>query len=70
MINETDSFNNKIKVDNFGSDHFIVQDDHSDNNKDESQTQYNDEDNSEDKRYDELDNSQQLTGMELNKIDY
>ena len=37
-VNETDSFNNKIQVDHFGSDHFTVQDNNSDNNKDDSQT--------------------------------
>ena len=47
-INEKDSFNNKIRVDHFGSDYFIVQDDHSDNNEDDSQTHFNDENNSED----------------------
>ena len=55
VINKTDSFNHKIQVNNFGSDHFIVQDDHPDNNEDDSQTQWNDEDNSEDESYDELD---------------
>ena len=34
-INETDSFNNKIQVNHFSSGYFIIQDDHSDNNKDD-----------------------------------
>ena len=46
----------------------IAQDDYFDNNKDDSQTQCNDEDNSEDEDYNELYSSQQLNGMESNKI--
>ena len=56
-ITETDSFNNKIQTDHFDSDHFTVQDDHFNNNEDEGQTHFNDENNSEDENYDELDNS-------------
>ena len=35
-INETDFFNNKIKIDHFDNDHFIVKDDHSHNYEDDS----------------------------------
>ena len=67
-INETNSFNNKFQTDYFDSDHFIVQDDHSDNYEDNGRTHFNNENNSEDENYDELDSSQQLTGMKPNKI--
>ena len=67
-INETASFNNKIQVNNFGSDHFIIQNDHSDYNKNDNQTQQNDEDTSEDENNDELDSSHQLNFIKFNKI--
>ena len=38
-INEKNAFTNKIQVDHFDNDHSIVQDDYSNNNKDEGQTQ-------------------------------
>ena len=63
-INETDSFTNKIQVDHFDSDCSIVQGDHSDNNKDDGQTQCIDVNNSADDSYGELNSSQQLNGME------
>ena len=67
-INEMDSFNNKIQTNNFNNDYFIVQDDHSHKNEDEGRTHFHNENNYEDESYDESDNSQQLNGMELNKI--
>ena len=45
-INEMDSFTNKIQSNHFGSDNFTAQDDHSNNNKNDRQTQCNVEDNS------------------------
>ena len=68
IINETDSFFTKIQFGHFYSDCFTDQDDHSDNNKDDGQTLWNDEDHFTDKSYDELDSSQQLDCMESNKI--
>ena len=57
-----------IQVNNFDSDHSIVQDDHSNNNDDGGRIHSNDKDDSEDESYDELDGSQQLNDMESNKI--
>ena len=65
---ETDSFNNKIQFNHFGSDHFTVQDAHSNNNEEDDQPHFNDENNSEDENHDELDSSPQLNGMKPNKI--
>ena len=67
-INETNLSNNKIQVDHFDSDHSIIRDDHFNNNNDKGRTHFNNEDDSEDESYDELDSSQQLNGMESNKI--
>ena len=39
-INKTDSSNNKIQVDHLNSEDSIVQDDHSNNNKDDNQTKF------------------------------
>ena len=68
VINETDSFTNKIKINHFDRDNFTAQDNHSDNHKDDSQTWCNDMDNFEDQSNDDLDSSQQLDGMELNTM--
>ena len=68
MINETDSSNNKIQVDRVNSEDSIVQDNHSNNNKDHGQNQSKDKDNSIDKSHGKLDSSQQLYNIELNKI--
>ena len=67
-LNDTDLFNQKIQTNSFDIDHFIVQDDHSDNYTDDGQTHLNNANSSEDESYDELDSSQQKTGMEPNKI--
>ena len=67
-INETDSSDNKIHVNHFNGDHSIVQDDYFNNNDDDGHIHSNHKDNSEDESYDELDGSQQLNGMESNKI--
>ena len=67
-INETDSSNNKIQVNYSDSNHYIVQDIHSNNNKDDGQTPHNDKDNSKDESHDELDSSPQLIDMKPNKI--
>ena len=57
-INEMDSCTNKIQSNHFDSDNLTTQDDNSNNNKDNSQTWCNVEDNSEDESYDKLDSSQ------------
>ena len=67
-ISKTDSSDNKIHVNHFDGDHSIVQNDHSNNNDTEGRINSNDKDDSEDESYDELDGSQQLNGMESNKI--
>ena len=58
--NEEDSFNNKIQNDHFDSDHFILQDGYSDKYEDEGQTHFNNENNSEDMCYDELDSNKTI----------
>ena len=66
-INKENSFNKKIQNNHCDSDHFILQDDHSDNYEYDSWTHFNNENNSENESYDELDNSQQLWyGVEYN----
>ena len=67
-INKTDSSNNKIQVDHVNSEDSIVQNDHSNNNKDEGQTQSKDGDNYVDKSHGKLNSSHQLYNMESNKI--
>ena len=67
-INKTDSSNNKIQVDYFNSNHYVVQDNHLNNNKDDGQTPRKDKDNSKDDNHDELDSSPQLIDMKSNKI--
>ena len=67
-INEEDLFNNKIQTNYFDSDHFILQDNHSDKYRDDIQNHFYNENNSEDENYDELDNSQQINDMESNTI--
>ena len=69
-INDTDSSNNNIQVNHFDSDHSIVSDDYSKNNKDGSQTQYNDNNNYGDESHGELDSPWQLNDIESNKIVY
>ena len=66
-VNETDSSDNKIHVNHFNNDYFIVQDNHSNIINNNGPTHFNDENNSEDESYDKLDGSQQLNGIELNK---
>ena len=67
-INETDLFNNKIQSNQFDRGHFIVQDDNSHSYEVDWRTHFNNENNSEDESYIELDNSQHLNCMEPNKI--
>ena len=68
MISETDLYDNKFQVNNFDRNHFTVHDDQSNNNNNDSCTHFNDEYNSKDKSYDELDNPQQINGMKSNEI--
>ena len=67
-VNKTNSSNNKIHVDHFDNNYFIVPDNHSNIGNNKGCTHFNDENNSKDESYDELDSSQQLNGMESNKI--
>ena len=67
-INETDSSNNKIQGDHINNEDSIVQDDHSNNNKDDGRTQFKDNDSSVDKSHGELDSSKQLRDLKSNKI--
>ena len=67
-INEIDSSNNKIKVNHFNSDHSIIQENRSNNNKHDGQNPRNDKDNSEAESHGKLDSSQQINDMEANKI--
>ena len=69
-ISKTDSYENKFQVNNFDRNYYTVQDDQSNNNDNDSHTHFNDEDNSEDESYDELDNPQQLNRMKSNEIVY
>ena len=65
---ETESYDNKNQTNRFDANHPIVQDDHSNNNDDDGRIHSNNKDDSEDESYDKLDGSQQLNGMESNKI--
>ena len=67
-ISRKNLYNNQFQVNNFVRNHFTVHDDQSNNNNDDGRTHFNDEDNSEDKSYDELDNTHQLNRMESNEI--
>ena len=67
-INETDLLTTKIQNNQFDSDRVTTQDDHFDDTKDEGHTQSNNMYNSKDESYDELDSSQQLDCMELDKM--
>ena len=67
-MNKTDLSDNKIQIDYFESKQSVVQDDHSDNNDYDSQNSSNDKDNSENGSHSELDSSQQLEDLKLNKI--
>ena len=68
MMNKTDSSDNKIQISHFNIEQSVVQDDHSNNNKYDSQTPSNDRDNSKDGSHGELDSSQQLKDLKSNKI--
>ena len=57
-INKVDLSNNKIQVDHVNSEDSIVQDEHSNNNKDQGQTQFKYKDSSVDKSHGKLDSSQ------------
>ena len=67
-LNNTDSSNNKIRIDHFDTEPSVVRDDHHNNNKYDSQTPSNNKDNSEDGNHDELDSSQHLEDLKSNKI--
>ena len=67
-IKEKDSFNNKIQIDHVNSEDSIVQDDNSNNNKDDGQAQSKDKNSSVDKSQDKLNNSQQLYNKKSNKL--
>ena len=67
-MNKTDSFNNKIQIDHFDSDQSIVRDDYSNNNDNDSQTPNNGRNNSKDWSHGELNSSQQLKDLKLNKV--
>ena len=56
-IDEKDFSNNKIQTNHLDNDHFILQDDHSDNFEDDGRTHFNDKNNSGYESYDELDSS-------------
>ena len=68
VINETDSSNNKIQVDHANSEDPMVQDDHSNNNKGDSQTQVKDKDSYVNKSHGKSDSSQQLKDLKSNKM--
>ena len=68
VINKTNLSNNKIQVNHFDSNHSIVQDDNSKNNKDDGQTLCNDKNISEDESHGELDSSPQIIDIKSNKI--
>ena len=67
-INESNSYDNKIQVINFNSNHSIAQDDHYNNHYEDGHIHINDMIISVDESYDELNNLQQPNGMESNKI--
>ena len=67
-ISETESYGNKNQTHRFDTNHYMIQDDHSNNNADYGYIYPNDMDDSEYESYDELDCSQQLNGMEWYKI--
>ena len=60
--------NNKIQVDHVNNEDSTIKDNHSNNNKDDSQPQFNDKDSSMDKSHGELDSPQQLNNLKLDKI--
>ena len=68
VTNKMDSSNKKIQVDIVNSEDSIVQGDHSNNNKDDGQTQFKDKDSSIDKSHCKSDSSQQLKDLTSNKI--
>ena len=57
-----------MQVDHVNSDDSIVQDNHFNNNKDDSQTQFKDKDSSVNNSHGKSDSSQQLKDLKLNKI--
>ena len=58
----------KFQANNFDRNHSTIHNDQSNNNNDDGRTHFNDEDNSENESYHELDNPQQLNGMKSNEI--
>ena len=67
-MNKTYSSENKMQINHFDSNQSVVWDDHSNNNDCDSQTPNNDKNNSQDGSHGELDSSQQLKNLKLNKI--
>ena len=67
IINETNSLITKIQINQFNNDRVIARDDHDDDTKDKGQTGSNDIYNSADESYVELDSSQKLDCMMINK---
>ena len=66
-MNNTDSSDNKIRIDHFDIKQSIVWQNHFNYNKYDSQTPSNNKDNSEDGNHHGLDNSQYLDGLKLDK---
>ena len=67
-VNTKHSFDNKIQIDHFNIEQYILRDDHFNNNKYDSQTPSNNENNSQDGSHGELDISQHLKDLKSNKI--
>ena len=68
VTNEIDASDNKIHVNHFYNNYFIVQDNHSNINNNNGCTHFSDAHNFEDESDNGLDSSQQLNGIESNKI--
>ena len=67
-MNRTDTSDNKIQINQFDIKRSLVQDDHSNNNKYDSQTPSINKDNCEKGSHEELDSSQHLEHLKSNKI--
>ena len=67
-ISKTDSFTNKIQINQPDSNRFTAQDDNFNNNKDDDETQSNDVYNPDNESYNEIDSLQQIYYMESNTM--
>ena len=67
-ISKTKLSDNKIQVIHFKNNQAIVQDDHSNNHKEDGHSHINDTNNPKHENHSELNSSPQLYGMEPNKI--